>query len=61
MLCLGNDANTFKNVCKERERMDFPSGSVVKNLPANAGNTGLIPSLERSHVLRATKPVRHDC
>ena len=52
MLCLGNDANTFKNVCKERERMDFPSGSVVKNLPANAGNTGLIPSLERSHVLR---------
>ena len=30
--------------------MDFPGGSVVKNLPANAGdtgNTGLIPELER--------------
>ena len=52
MLCLGNDANTFKNVCKERERVGFPSGSLVKNLPANAGNMGLIPSLERCYVPR---------
>ena len=50
MLCLGNDANTFKNVFKERERVCFHSGSLVKNLPANAGNMGLIPSLERCHV-----------
>ena len=31
--------------------MGFPGGSVVKNLPANAGDTGdtgLIPGLERS-------------
>ena len=27
---------------------DFPGGSVVKNLPANAGNTGTIPGLGRS-------------
>ena len=26
----------------------FPGGSVVKNLPANAGDTGLIPGLGRS-------------
>ena len=26
----------------------FPSGSVVKNLPANAGDVGLIPGLGRS-------------
>ena len=26
----------------------FPSGSVVKNPPANAGDTSLIPVLERS-------------
>ena len=26
----------------------FPSGSVVKNLPANAGDTGLIPGPGRS-------------
>ena len=31
-------------------RKGFPGGSVVKNLPANAGDTGLIPDLERSHV-----------
>ena len=29
----------------------FPGGSVVKNLPANAGDTGSVPDLGRSHVL----------
>ena len=28
---------------------DFPSGPVVKNLPANAGNMGSISGLGRSH------------
>ena len=28
--------------------MGFPDGSVVKNLPANAGDTGLIPGSGRS-------------
>ena len=32
--------------------MGFPGGPVVKNLPANAGNTGLIPGPARSHMLR---------
>ena len=27
--------------------MDFPGGSTVKNPPASAGDTGLIPGLER--------------
>ena len=26
------------------EKRDFPGGSVVKNLPFNAGDTGSIPS-----------------
>ena len=26
--------------------MDFPGGPVVKNLPGNAGDTGLIPGQE---------------
>ena len=30
---------------------DFPGGSVVKNLPANAGDMGSIPDLERFHML----------
>ena len=33
---------------KVKQIVDFPGGSVVKNLPANAGNTGLIPGLGRS-------------
>ena len=28
----------------------FPGGSVVKNLAANAGDTGSIPGAERSHI-----------
>ena len=28
--------------------MSFPGGSVVKNLPANTGDTGSIPGLGRS-------------
>ena len=28
--------------------LGFPGASVVKNLPANAGDTGLIPGLGRS-------------
>ena len=31
----------------------FPGGSVVKNLPANAGDTGSIPDLGRSHMLQS--------
>ena len=32
---------------------DFPSGAVVKNPPANAGDTGSIPGPGRSHMLRS--------
>ena len=33
-----------------REGRDFPGGAVVKNLPANAGDTGSSPGLGRSHM-----------
>ena len=32
--------------------MDFPGGAVVKNLPANAGDTGSSPGPGRSHMPR---------
>ena len=32
--------------------MDFPGGTMDKNLPAYAGDTGLIPGLGRSHMLQ---------
>ena len=32
---------------------DFPCCTVVKNLPANAGDTGSIPGMGRSHMTRS--------
>ena len=32
---------------------DFPGGTVVKNPPANAGDTGSGPGLGRSHIPRS--------
>ena len=34
---------------------DFPGGTVVKNPPANAGDTGSSPGPGRSHVPRSNK------
>ena len=35
---------------KKRRKRDFPGGTVVKNPPANAGDTGLSPGPGRSHM-----------
>ena len=34
---------------------NFPGGSVVKNLPANAGDTDLVPGQGRSHMQRGNE------
>ena len=36
---------------KKKKNLGFPGGSVVENLPANAGDTGSSPDLGRSHML----------
>ena len=33
----------------------FPSDSVVKNLSANAKDTGLVPGLERPHMVQSNE------
>ena len=33
----------------------FPGGSVVKNPPANVGDTGSIPDLGRSHMMQSNQ------
>ena len=38
---------------KIAEVRDFPSGPVVKTLPANAGDTGSSPGPGRSHMLQS--------
>ena len=37
-------------IIKKSINTSFPSGSVLKNLPANAGDADLIPGLGRSHM-----------
>ena len=39
----------------------FPRDSVVKNVPANAGDSGLIPSLERSPREGNGNPLQYSC
>ena len=39
----------------------FPHGSVVKNLPANAGDTGSIPGLGRSPGEGKDSPLQYAC
>ena len=36
---------------EEKENRDFSGGPVVKNPPANAEDTGLIPGLGMAHIL----------
>ena len=45
---------------QRRDLEHFPGGTMVKNPPANAGDTGLSPSLGRFHMPRATKPRHHN-
>ena len=47
---------TFKmvHIKKKKKSYDFPGGSVVKNLLANAGDTNLIPDPGRSHMPRGS-------
>ena len=42
--------------------LGFPSGSVIKSLPANAGDTGSIAGAEGSHMPSSKyKSIRHTC
>ena len=41
--------------------MGFPGGSVVKNLPVNAGDVGLIPAWDRSPGKRKGNPFQYSC
>ena len=40
---------------------DFPGGSLVKNLPANAGDAGLIPGSGRSAGEGNDNPLQYSC
>ena len=48
MLRFVGDTDMFK-----LQNEDFPGGTVVKNPPANSGDTGLSPAPGRSHMPRS--------
>ena len=39
----------------KKRKVDFPGDSLVKNLPANAGDVGSSSALRRFHMLRGEK------
>ena len=41
--------------------VDFPGGPVEKNLPASAGDAGLISGLRRSSVVGNGNPLQDSC
>ena len=41
--------------------LGFPSGTLVKNPPANAGDTGMIPGSRRSHGEGNGNPLQYSC
>ena len=58
-LCPANFKKQFSSwELKYNGPWDFPGGTVDKNPPANAGDTGSIPGPGRCH--EATKPMRHN-
>ena len=51
VLILSNSVTLSGHPFKKRNLWDFPGDAVVKNPPANAGDTGSIPGPGRSHML----------
>ena len=50
----GSRVSAWEDKKKKSSRTRFPGGSVVKNLPANAGHVGSIPGPGRSRVPRGS-------
>ena len=55
-ISLWGDANVngIVSLISNTTCLDFPGGTVVKNPPANVGDTGSRPGLGRSHMPRSS-------
>ena len=51
----------FHCVCLQPSKLDFPGGTVVKNLPANAGDLDSIPGSGRSPEEGNGNPLQYSC
>ena len=45
---------SYYTAVEKNKAEGFPGGALVKNLPANAGDTGSSPGLGRSHMPRSS-------
>ena len=55
-LNIASQLNNYNKIVKQQQKFSnggFPGGTVVKNLPANAGGTGSSPGPGRSHMPRS--------
>ena len=52
LFLVDHQSNLYLNSSSKLHR-GFPGGTVVKNLPGNAGETGSSPGLGRSHMLQS--------
>ena len=59
-ILLGVSGSEMRRVHPGGNVRGFSGGSVVKNLPANAGDTGSIPDLRRSYVPQSSSAVCHN-
>ena len=57
----GYTRNKWEQDSSQSGQPGFPGGSVVKNLPVNAGDAGLIPGLGRSPGERNGNPLQYSC
>ena len=55
-----NWVHILERICLKKG-LGFPGHSVIKNLPANAGDTGLIPVSGRSPREGNDKPIQYSC
>ena len=61
LVSLDKETNKCKGKCHEKvEAEDFLDGPVLKNPPANAGDTGFTPCRGRCHMLQGNKPACHN-
>ena len=54
-------SNLSQVMCPSHTTVSFPGGSVVKNLPASAGEAGLIPWLGKLPVVGNGNPPQYSC
>ena len=57
----GYTRNKWEQDSSQSGQPGFPGGSVVKNLPVNAGDSGLIPGLGRSPGEGNGYPLQYPC